>query len=56
LRGGTHTKKAATDAIANQRSAMASNIKRELKGKSQTWKRKEINVTQQLMNDCFYLV
>jgi hypothetical protein len=33
-------KKAAADAIANQRSAVASNVKRELKGKSQTWKRK----------------
>jgi hypothetical protein len=33
-------KKAAADAIANQRSAVASNLKRELKGKLQMWKRK----------------
>jgi hypothetical protein len=49
-------KKAAADAIANQRSAVSLNVKRELKGKSQTWKRKEMDITIQLMTDCFYFV
>ena len=49
-------KKAAADAIANQRSAMSLNVKRELKGTSQTVKRKEMDITIQLMNDCFHYV
>jgi hypothetical protein len=56
LRGGTHTKKTAADAIANQRSAVSLNVERELKGTSQTVKRKEMDITIQLMNDCFHCV